>query len=318
MAPKNLVDCGFCKEKLPKNGDFAVCSLCCNGLHLEADCSGLKKTSWKAMGATNQGGWVCPHCRKQRKGSSNLGNEDDVFETAEGSTSLELQRTILSKVNSLMEMKEKIDSIETAMKFFSEKYDNILTEVAELRNENQGLKKEIQTLKASEVSIAVRANELTSELAELDQYGRRLNLEIQGLPVEGEPKSEDMGKVLEGVANDIGMVFNPSDVHQAHRLQPRKNGKPPTIIVQFHSKTVRDSWLQKGKRAKLTRENYKVFFNENICPKYRMLFNEAKIRAKTYEYSFVWFSGGRILVKKDEQSRNVLVIRDMDDLNKIK
>lgn len=314
MAPKDLVDCGFCKEKLPKNGDFAICSHCCNGLHCDRDCSGLKKTSWKSMGSTSQGGWVCPHCRKQRKesASNSQGADEDVFYAED------VQQEILTKVNSLMEIKEQVQSIDNAMKFFSEKYDTLLQEMAELRAENQGLKKQIQSLKTSETTVIARTNQLTTELAELDQYGRRVNLEIQGLPVDGELKNEDMDKVLEEVAKDIGVNYSPSEVHQAHRLQPRKNGKPPTIIVQFHSKTVRDSWLQKGKRAKLTKKNSKVFFNENLCPKYRMLLQEAKIRANTSHYSFVWFSGGRILAKKDEQSNNVIVIRDMDDLNKIK
>lgn len=234
------------------------------------------------------------------------------------STSLGVQRTILAKVNSLLEMKAKIDSIENSMSFLTEKYDEVLKEVSQLRTENLKLRKELQDVKTSEESTQTQVNNLTSEIAELNQYGRRMNLEIQGLPVEGDLQSENMKSVLEKVAQDIGVRFEPELIHQAHRLQPRNNGRPPTVIVQFHSKETRDRWIQRGRSAKLNRNNNKVFFNENLCPQYRQLLREAKARANAHKYLFVWFSGGQIRVKKDENTKNVIVVKNMGDLNKIR
>lgn len=320
-----LDDCRVCKEKLPVNGDYAKCSLCNGGLHLDPKCSGVKRSSWKSMGAASQDSWVCPPCRKSRMVSQtneddgNGSNNEDTRDLEDQElTSLSVQRDIQAKVTALMGVKDKIDSIESSMKFFSEKYDQLLAEVTELRSENKTLKKELEAVKSAESNTRIRTNQLTTDLAELEQYGRRVNLEIQGLPVKGQPREEDICKVLEEVATDIGMDFRPSEIHNAHRLQPRNNGKPPTVIVQFHSKVVRDRWLQKGRKAKIIRDNSKVYFNENLCPKYRLLLKEAKLRAGTHKYDFVWFSGGRVLVKKNENSENVVVIKSMDDLHKIK
>jgi regulator of replication initiation timing len=314
-APEN---CGSCQEKLPKTGDFAVCSGCGNGLHLDS-CS-IKRRTWNSLGQSGQATWVCSTCRKSKKSSSSTkqDNESDEDEATASNpdsdlevSSLGVQRAILAKVTSLMDMKGKLDSIETSMKFLADKYDSILKEVNSLRTENKSLKAELEALKVKESASSETISKLGTDLADLDQYGRRFNLEIHGLPMSSQ--NEDMVAVLDQVAQKIDVRFEPNQIHQAHRLQPRRDGKPPTVIVQFFSKTVRDTWLTKGRKAKITN----VFFNENLSPYYRLLLREAKTRAKTHSYKFVWFSGGRVLVKKGEND-SILVIKTNEDLKKIR
>ncbi|KAG8337061.1 hypothetical protein J6590_032514 [Homalodisca vitripennis] len=42
--------------------------------------------------------------------------------------------------------------------------------------------------------------------------------------------------VLQNVAKDVVVNYKPEDIHQAHRLQQRRDGKPPTVIVQYYAK----------------------------------------------------------------------------------
>lgn len=316
MASKAPENCGNCNEKLPKNGDYATCCTCGYGLHLDT-CS-IKRQTWNNLSASKQAVWVCAKCRKQKKGSTSqndddennlTSNVDDDFEVS----SLGVQKAILAKMNSMIEMKAKVDSIETSMKFIADKYDSLLAEVVALRTENAELKAKVEVLETSEKSNGELISKLSSELADLDQYGRRMNLEIHGLKVIGNLKDENINEVLEKVANDIGVNYQPEEIHQAHRLQPRRDGKPPTVIVQFFSKTSRDLWMKKGRNAKISN----TFFNENLCYHYRQLLKEAKIRAKTHDYRFVWFSGGRVLARKRE-NENVIAIKTWNDLKKLK
>lgn len=116
---------------------------------------------------------------------------------------------------------------------------------------------------------------------------------------------------------EIGVEDMKGEIHQAHRLQPRQDNKPPVNIVQFYSKPTRDTWLAKGRSKRLIKEGNKIYFNENLCQQYRHLLREAKLKASMFKYDFVWFKGGRILVKKDAESRNVLVVKCKEDLNKL-
>lgn len=270
------------------------------------------------MGSAGQAKWVCVNCRPKSKrfGSSsgqNESEEDAVTEDFEVS-SLGFQKSMLTKINSLLEMKEKLSSIEASMSFMATRYEELITEVAGLKEENKKLKTEIKALKEKDVSTESLAIELATELAELNQYGRRMNLEIKGVQIEGDPRLEDLKAVVSKLATAIKVEFDPAEIHQAHRLQPRKDGKPPTILIQFHSKTTRDHWLENGKKARLP----SIYFGENLCPQYRHLMYEAKLRCKTHNFKFAWFKGGRILVKKNETESNVIVIRNLNDLKKIK
>lgn len=317
MGSKANDICGNCSDKLPKSGDHALCVSCKYGFHLDK-CS-IKKHTWVSMGINKQASWLCANCRKNKKSTnSQVEEEDNVFDPSQEEdlevSSLGIQRSILAKVNSLMGMKDKLDSIENSMKFMSDKYEEILNEVVQLRAENKAMKAEINSLKDREKSHKETTTQLSTDLADLDQYGRRFNLEIQGVKIVGDPRQEVISEVLEKIANDIDVEFKPSEIHQAHRLQARRDGKPPTIIIQYFSKTTRDLWLQHGRKSKLSN----IYFNENLSPYYRQLLRETKLRAKTHQYRFVWFSGGRILVKKSETSNDVLLIKTYEDLSKIK
>lgn len=74
-----------------------------------------------------------------------------------------------------------------------------------------------------------------------------------------------------------------------HRLPQNNCGRPPAIIVQFMTSTIRDKWIKSGKKVKLTEKDTlnKIFFNKKLTPFYRGLLREAKNRAKMHGYRFI-------------------------------
>lgn len=316
MTPKSVVSCGHCGKELSKTGDYAYCNGCSAGFHLD-DCS-VNVQTWKKMSKTAQEAWRCVSCKTvTRKGSSsslqNPNQHQNVTEESEVS-SIGISKEILSKVTNLLTMKLQLDTIEKAMEFTASKYDELLNLVKTLSEENNQLKKKVEILERKEAESRVLTEELEAEIADLNQYGRRCNLEIQGLTVVGDPRSENMEQVLDSVASKIGVQFRREEVHKAHRLQPRNDGKPATIIVQFFSREVRDEWIQAGKRARIQG----VYFNENICAYFKNLLKDTKIKARACNYSYVWWRSGKIMVRRTEGDRDVLVIKSKKDLAKLK
>jgi len=303
---KGKVMCGKCKLELPEDDNYAACRLCNLGYHFET-CS-MKASSWRGLGRPGQANWVCPSCRSKERSHSQSLEDDSV---ADG---------ISAKLDSLMQMKNSIIEIEKSMTYHSAHYEEILKELKDLRKENAGLKEEVNIMKRKQTASDAVISDLQDRLNELEQYGRRVNLEIHGVPVQGgrveEEKTEEVVKEL---AKKINVDYAPREVHKLHRLQKRKDGQPPAIIVQFHSTVVRDNWLLAGKKARLTDEDTrkKIFFNENLTRYYKGLLFDTKDRCKMYQYKYVWFSNGRIKVRKDENDRNILVIRNRDDMNRI-
>jgi len=301
-------NCGHCKEELPSDGDHCLCSMCNAGYHF-GECS-MRKNSWKGLGTERQNAWICTTCRAKNKKPSISTDSEDI-------TSLS---SISSKLDQLLEIKSTVEGIQKSMDFLSSKYDSIINEMKALRDENKVLKKEVEELRRNQVKTDEAVEVLDQRVQELDMYGRRMNLEIFGVSVEGDHvKEEDTAEVVTKIAEQIGVTYKPQDIHKLHRLQPRSDGKPPTILVQFMSVVVRDAWLQAGKKARLVEKatGRKIFFNENLTPYYKRLLKEAKTRANLHNYKFVWIKNGKIHVRRSEHDRNVVIVRIPKDLNKI-
>ncbi|KAG8289780.1 hypothetical protein J6590_097511 [Homalodisca vitripennis] len=47
----------------------------------------------------------------------------------------------------------------------------------------------------------------------------------------GDLKEGNLVAVIQNVAKDNGVAYTSIDIHQAHHLQQRRHGKPPTAIV---------------------------------------------------------------------------------------
>ena len=79
-------------------------------------------------------------------------------------------------------LKTEIQEIKASQEFVSNKYDS-------LKSNNDSLlvtskkQEEIQRLKTKSASLEVRGTNESKKVDALEQYGRRLNLEIAGVPV---------------------------------------------------------------------------------------------------------------------------------------
>ncbi|XP_046687722.1 uncharacterized protein LOC124373396 [Homalodisca vitripennis] len=268
----------------------------------------MKAQSWKSLGKAGQGKWSCVSCRSKERTSSQT-QEDEI-----------LSHEVTTKIDSLLALIPAVNQIKDTLEFLSGRYDDILSEIKLLRQENKDLKVELKEVKAKQQVSDATVKDLLSRVNEMEQYGRRVNLEIHGVPVRG-PKveEEDTYEVVKELGKTINVPFVPEEIHRLHRLQKRKDGNPPAIMVQFFSSQVRDKWLQAGKKSRLSdRDTGKqVFFNENLSLYYKNLLRDTKARAKIYNYKYVWFKNGKVFVKRGEGSENVIVIRSLDDIKKI-
>jgi len=303
---KNSKLCGHCKEELPLDGDHCMCSMCSMGFHFNA-CS-MKKSSWKGLGQERQNAWACTSCKARPKSDNG----------AKPSVDLTSQETAI-KLDLILKKMETVEEIKNAIQFLSSQYDDLMKEVKEMREENKMLKEENKDIKKKLLKSEEAVTDLTQRVEEMEMYGRRVNLEIFGVPVRGRLQDENTTAVVEKIAEEIGVTYDPRDIHKLHRLQQRKDGKPPIILVQFMSTMTRDSWLRAGKRARLVDEetNGQIYFSENLTPYFKGLLREAKLRARMHSYKYTWVKGGKIMVRKNDNSPNAIIVKTSRDLDKI-
>ena len=99
-----------------------------------------------------------------------------------------------------MALRAQIVEMKQSQDFVCAQYDDIKNEYERLKKKNQEQLVELKTLKANSADMKEKAEE-ASKLDGLDQYGRRQNLEFEGVPV---TEGEDVVDLVVRIGNLVG------------------------------------------------------------------------------------------------------------------
>lgn len=257
-------------------------------------------------------------------------SRDDIREIVEEVVKTELSVMLAKFSDSLKAMlnrelqpiNSKIDAMDESMNFINSQYEDLLKEHTASKETITELQKENSVLKNTMSSLKVR-------LDQLEQQTRSNNVEIQCIP---EKKQEDLFKITSDLVKVIGCDVGGRDIlhcTRVARLNPDST-RPRSIIVQLASPRLRDHFLasvinfnKKNKENKLnsTHLGYPgtktpIYVTEHLSPTYKALHAAARLKARELGFKFVWVRGGRIFMRKQEESEHIMV-RNMDTLNKL-
>ena len=155
-----------------------------------------------------------------------------------------------------------------------------------------------------------------------EQYTRRPNIRIQGIPQAGEGSTDD--KVMELVNVTMALVppLQLDDIERSRRLGPPtdKEGRPRTrpIIVRFRSERIRDTVYRA--RLKLKDHNREhpgnqIFINEDLTARRALLAYETRQMKKNRQINDCWTADGRIMVK--DLKNNIVQVTSINGLKKV-
>ena len=216
----------------------------------------------------------------------------------------------------LVKFEEKLDKIMTDLKHQKEEILEVQTSQTFINNELEEIKKKVKSLeedKKNNSQMHEKLNEKTNYvqnkieetgqwLDDLDQYGRRENLEFHGIP---KLDKENTNIIIKDLLKLININVNDNQISTSHRLPSTKNDRSPTILVRFINRDIRNTiYFQRSKFAKIKDFGIpgmnNLFINENLTSKKKNLFIKT-LRCK-YEkkYKYIWTFNGDIYVRKDD------------------
>lgn len=217
------------------------------------------------------------------------------------------------KLNILPELKESINFISAEYVDLRNMFTESLSTIKSLQSENDQLK--------------IKMRDLNARVTHMEQLARETNVEIQCVP---EHKTENLASIVKILGTVISRPIADSEILAIHRVPKVKpdSSRPKSIIVKLPSLRARDEILaaasnfnKKNKTNKLNSAhlgingvNSPIYVSEHLTPENKALHAATRIRAKEVNYRFVWIRNGRILVRKDENTAHVLVIRNHDSL----
>ena len=180
------------------------------------------------------------------------------------------------------------------------RWDEKLTEQRkEMEAANNKVKKEVQCQKF--------------ELDKLEQYGRRENIKIFGVPSSAEENTND---IVVKVASNMGVNISDEDISISHRLPSSRSDRPKPIIVKFVRRNVKTELMKKKKVLREKEETKDIYIEEDLTPMRSKIVRE--LRNDKENVIRVWTIEGRIhCLVREENKESRKVINSPEDLLKI-
>ena len=190
------------------------------------------------------------------------------------------------------------------------------TEVQELKSCNALLTTRIEALEAREKVADKTIHDLEEKYDDIEQYSRKFNLEIHGIP---ERKEEDIAQIILDLAEAIDADVREEDIDICHRLY-KAEGKARPIIVKFTNYDSKYEMYSKRLRLRKVdnREKFgveRVFINENLTSRRALLYSKVRKKVKDNSVWNTWTMDGKIFLRKSPMGRPIH-IKAEDNINK--
>lgn len=285
--------CPSCSEALPTDGRLLKCTECEYTYHL-GNCSGWSESTFKSKGEAGRSAWRCFNCRNGKpRAAGKQAMEPELISTL---------ADIAKRLDALAGLPAQVQEIKTSIQLMSDKYDEILNKQVQQDKEIGCLRKRVENLEKKPRFDVAEVRDLGVSLNNLEVHSRKHNIEVHGVPI---TSNENLLAKLNDIANSANLPeLNVSDVDAVHRL-PAKPGKVPGIIVRFVRQSLRDAWLD-GRKV-LKNMNSTVTIAENMTKQNRDLLRCTRAWAAENDYRFTWYSNGRVLVRKAEGARALVI-----------
>ena len=215
--------------------------------------------------------------------------------------------------------------------FIAKKLQELTLAVDNLRDRNDLAKEEVLQKLGSNVTdlsssisdlkkvIAkqdAEISEIKSQIARQDQYNRRNNIEIAGIPNTVDDKKLEK-KVVDMMKSLNIEVTSCNDIEACHRLPNKKdNASPKRTIVRFTNREFCNILLSKRKTLKdkkfasIGLNRHRIYFNENLCPYYYRIWKWCRVLHQQKLITRYWTFNGipHIKINEDGESLQLLAI----------
>ena len=169
-------------------------------------------------------------------------------------------------------------------------------------------------IQAQVKSLAMKVYNLEKDLAHFQQYGRRENVEITGIP-ENITNDHLLNYILL-LFEKIGMCnLTEKSFHGWHRLKKKNRNKPANVIVRFVNRQDAYDALERRKLLKGIPGHKNIYIIENLFPKYQDIFDKCYDLKRNNCINRTWTYNGIVHYKTtDRRNTRGKKVYHMDEL----
>ena len=199
-------------------------------------------------------------------------------------------------------LQNDLKAIQASQQFMSDKFDQILTEITQLKAENVQLKREVNELND-------KVSKLEEEQENINSYSRRDCLEFHGIP---QNLTENTDELIMRVTNLVGVQITLNDISISHRLPSRRRSTPPIIDKCTNRRTKDLIYQNKGKlRSRSSSDigyantDNKLYINESLTPRTKELYFKVREFRNAHQFKYAWTKNGKSFLKENDDARSI-------------
>ena len=200
-----------------------------------------------------------------------MGDNTNLFTLAELAINSVKEPELVPKVITL---KEKV-IMDTDISNLCNQISKLNDTITQLHSTNEKIRSELAVVKNVNKKLEVRIINLEKNQAKSEQYSRRNNIELSGIP--NDIPEDNLDKVLIDICHDSGLEIEPKDIEGCHRLPVSRyiRDSNKRLIVKFvtrkHETILQNKKSISSKDFSHLDANGKVFVSVALCPYYRYI-----------------------------------------------
>ena len=114
---------------------------------------------------------------------------------------------------------------------------------------------------------------LRQELTRVQQYTRRPNISVFGIPKEKKETHQQLKEKISNLVSEVGCDVSMANIDKFHRDGPL-SGDEQSVIIRFKSHEYKEIFYKEG-RKKVKANNNGIKIKPNLCPERKKLLNRA-------------------------------------------
>ena len=331
--------CKACNGELGKE-EILTCSTCKKEYHFA--CAGKSHENFKKMASETKLSWKCCKTKKISSSSSSADDQAMALDLLRKDLCTQFQKShndVMQKLDALVNKVNQVNNdheeIMKSIQFLNENYNEMRTRIKEC----ESLTPKIGILEKQNADLRHKVEFLEYKMDEKEQKINETKVEIRGIPV---LQQHNHRMIVTQIATKIGMEIQEDDLISTSLQETRGpgggNGSDigpqrinQTLIASFKSSRVRNDFLDASKKYnKAKRSNdqkintqdigmsvkHPIYIQEALTPLRRYLHLQARKLSKNKSYKYIWLKNGITMVKKDDDSR-ILMIKYLTSLENI-
>ena len=161
--------------------------------------------------------------------------------------------------------------------------------------------------------------ETKTRLNELEQYSRRMCLNVSGIP---EASNESTDQLVADIAKMAGVAIAPGDIDRTHRIGMKRQGQHRTIIARITTFAKRQELYDARKKLRTPKAfpgstvtaatAQGAFISDNLTRENQLILYKARQLKRERKLYAAWSDVGKLKVRVREGGPTVIIRSDRD------